>query len=60
MGNPNFLILDEPTNDLDIITLNVLEEYLKGFKGCLLIVSTTVFSPIKWSTDFCFRRERNR
>ena len=36
---PNFLILDEPTNDLDIITLNVLEEYLKGFKGCLLIVS---------------------
>lgn len=39
MSNPNFLILDEPTNDLDIVTLNVLEEYLKGFKGCLLIVS---------------------
>lgn len=39
MRNPNFLILDEPTNDLDIVTLNVLEEYLKGFKGCLLIVS---------------------
>lgn len=39
MSNPNFLILDEPTNDLDIITLNVLEEYLQGFKGCLLIVS---------------------
>lgn len=39
MGNPNFLILDEPTNDLDIVTLNVLEEYLQGFKGCLLIVS---------------------
>ena len=39
MGNPNFLILDEPTNDLDILTLNVLEDYLKGFKGCLLIVS---------------------
>lgn len=39
MKNPNFLILDEPTNDLDIVTLNVLEEYLKGFKGCLLIVS---------------------
>ena len=35
----HILILDEPTNDLDIITLNVLEEYLKGFKGCLLIVS---------------------
>lgn len=39
MSNPNFLILDEPTNDLDIVTLNVLEEYLKGFKGCLLVVS---------------------
>lgn len=39
MSNPNFLILDEPTNDLDIVTLNVLEEYLKSFKGCLLIVS---------------------
>ncbi|HBG53835.1 MAG TPA: ABC transporter, partial [Rikenellaceae bacterium] len=36
---PNFLILDEPTNDLDILTLNVLEEYLEHFKGCLLIVS---------------------
>ena len=39
MRNPNFLILDEPTNDLDILTLNVLEEYLMAFKGCLLIVS---------------------
>ena len=39
MRNPNFLILDEPTNDLDILTLNVLEEYLSSFKGCLLIVS---------------------
>ena len=39
MGNPNFLILDEPTNDLDIMTLNVLEEFLLEFKGCLLIVS---------------------
>ena len=39
MRNPNFLILDEPTNDLDILTLNVLEEYLESFKGCLLIVS---------------------
>ena len=36
---PNFLILDEPTNDLDIQTLNVLEEYLMGFQGCLLLVS---------------------
>lgn len=39
MKNPNFLILDEPTNDLDIITLNVLEEYLESFSGSLLIVS---------------------
>ena len=39
MRNPNFLILDEPTNDLDILTLNILEEYLQSFKGCLLIVS---------------------
>ena len=39
MSNPNFLILDEPTNDLDIMTLNVLEDYLKSFQGCLIIVS---------------------
>lgn len=39
MQNPNMLILDEPTNDLDIMTLNVLEEYLSEFKGSLLIVS---------------------
>ena len=39
MENPNFLILDEPTNDLDIMTLNVLEEYLLQFTGCLVIVS---------------------
>lgn len=39
MKNPNFLILDEPTNDLDIFTLNVLEEYLMNFKGSLLVVS---------------------
>jgi len=37
--NPNFLILDEPTNDLDIITLNILEEYLTAFKGCVIVVS---------------------
>lgn len=37
--NPNFLILDEPTNDLDIVTLNVLEDFLESFPGCLLIVS---------------------
>ncbi len=39
MKNPNFLILDEPTNDLDIITLNVLEDYLADFPGCLIIVT---------------------
>lgn len=39
MQNPNFLVLDEPTNDLDISTLQVLEEYLADFKGCVLIVS---------------------
>lgn len=39
MGNPNFLILDEPTNDLDIATLLVLEDYLRGFQGCLIVVS---------------------
>ncbi len=39
MQNPNFLILDEPTNDLDIMTLNVLEEYLKAFAGCVVVVS---------------------
>ena len=39
MSAPNVLILDEPTNDLDIITLNVLEEYLQSFKGCVIVVS---------------------
>ena len=39
MRRPNFLILDEPTNDLDIVTLGILEEYLREFKGCLIVVS---------------------
>ncbi len=39
MANPNFLILDEPTNDLDIHTLSILEQFLIGYKGCLIIVS---------------------
>lgn len=39
MANPNFLILDEPTNDLDIFTLSVLEDYLRSFPGCLIVVS---------------------
>lgn len=37
--NPNFLVLDEPTNDLDIMTLNILEEYLQSFRGCVIVVS---------------------
>lgn len=39
MRSPNFLILDEPTNDLDIVTLGILEDYLKDFSGCLIIIS---------------------
>lgn len=39
MRSPNFLILDEPTNDLDIVTLGVLEEYLREFQGCVLVIS---------------------
>lgn len=39
MRSPNFLILDEPTNDLDIVTLGILEEYLREFKGCVIVIS---------------------
>lgn len=39
MRNPNFLVLDEPTNDLDIMTLQVLEEFLQGYGGCLIVIS---------------------
>jgi ATP-binding cassette subfamily F protein uup len=39
MKNPNFLVLDEPTNDLDIVTLTILEDYLVNFKGCVIVVS---------------------
>ena len=39
MNNPNFLVLDEPTNDLDIVTLQILEEYLQDFPGCVIVVS---------------------
>lgn len=39
MQSPNFLVLDEPTNDLDIVTLGILEEYLQAFRGCVIVVS---------------------
>jgi ATP-binding cassette subfamily F protein uup len=39
MLNPNFLILDEPTNDLDIVTLNVLQEFIEEFEGCVIVIS---------------------
>jgi len=39
MKNPNFLILDEPTNDLDLDTITILEDFLLAYKGCLLIIS---------------------
>lgn len=45
MRSPNFLILDEPTNDLDIVTLGILEDYLRGFKGCLIVVSHDQIFP---------------
>ena len=53
MKNPNFLILDEPTNDLDLFTLNALENYLQHFSGCLLIVSHDRFFMDKM-TDHLF------
>ncbi len=53
MKNPNFLILDEPTNDLDLFTLNALENYLQNFSGCLLIVSHDRFFMDKM-TDHLF------
>jgi ATP-binding cassette subfamily F protein uup len=58
MSNPNFLILDEPTNDLDIITLNILEEYLIGFKGNLLIITHDRYFMDK-ITDHIFILEGN-
>ena len=47
MRNPNFLILDEPTNDLDIVTLGILEEYLRAFKGCVIVVSHDRYFVVK-------------
>lgn len=58
MRNPNMLILDEPTNDLDVMTLNVLEEYLQEFKGCLIVVSHDRYFLDK-TTDHLFVFEGN-
>ena len=58
--NPNFLILDEPTNDLDIDTLNVLEEFLLNFKGCILLVSHDRYLVDKLTDQlFIFEGEGN-
>ena len=51
MQNPNFLILDEPTNDLDIVTLNILEDYLKNFRGCVIVVSHDRYSLTTYSSS---------
>jgi len=56
--NPNFLILDEPTNDLDITTLNVLEDFLEGYQGCLLVVSHDRYF-LDRTTDHLFVFEGN-
>ncbi|MEM1135490.1 MAG: ABC-F family ATP-binding cassette domain-containing protein [Bacteroidota bacterium] len=58
MKNPNFLILDEPTNDLDLLTLNVLEDFLLNFPGCLIIVSHDRYFMDKL-TDHLFIFEGN-
>lgn len=58
MKKPNFLILDEPTNDLDIITLEILEEYLTKFKGCVIVISHDRFFMDK-TVDHIFVFEGN-
>ncbi|WP_010664350.1 ABC-F family ATP-binding cassette domain-containing protein [Marinilabilia salmonicolor] len=58
MKNPNFLILDEPTNDLDILTLNILEDYLQQFDGCVMVVSHDRYFLDK-VTDHLFVLEGN-
>lgn len=58
MLNPNFLILDEPTNDLDIDTLNILEDFLMAFPGCLVLVSHDRYLVDKL-TDHLFIFEGN-
>lgn len=58
MRSPNFLILDEPTNDLDIVTLGILEEYLQDFRGCLIVISHDRFF-IDSTVDHLFVFEGN-
>jgi ATPase subunit of ABC transporter with duplicated ATPase domains len=55
--NPNFLVLDEPTNDLDLPTLGVLENFLSEFPGCLLIVSHDRYFMDRWSTTYLSLKE---
>lgn len=60
MANPNFLILDEPTNDLDILTLNVLEDFLQEFPGCVLVVTHDRYFMDKICDHlFAFEKEAN-
>ena len=58
ISNPNFLILDEPTNDFDILTMNILEKFLSDYKGCLLIVSHDRFFMDK-TADTLFIMEKD-
>ena len=57
MKNPNFLILDEPTNDMDLLTLTILEEFLMDFKGCLIIVSHDRYFMDRLSVIYLFLKE---
>lgn len=60
MRNPNFLILDEPTNDLDIQTLQILEEYLQDFPAASSSYRTTAISWTKWSITCSFSKATDR
>ena len=57
MRNPNFLVLDEPTNDLDIVTLGILEEYLQAFRGCVIVVSHDRYFVDKVADHVAWKRE---
>ena len=58
LENPNFLVLDEPTNDFDIFTMNILEQFLEGYEGCLLLVSHDRYFMDK-TVDSLFIMEEN-